>query len=110
VAQRVAVPEGTLALALSGYRRFKANAPAQPPSSDTMRITLVDGLTLLQEVAAWGNQDVALDAEWQAFDFRIDAAAYAGSEITLELVCDMGPEPASNFFFDDLSLIAECAP
>jgi hypothetical protein len=110
VSQSVTVPEGTLALVVSGYRRFISRETQPANFVDRMTIRFVRGLDALLELEAWGNQDASPETEWTFFSQRIAAEGYAGQELTLQLESAMGPTPDSNFFFDDLSLIAECTP
>jgi hypothetical protein len=110
VSQRVTVPDGTLALVVSGYRRFLSRTSQAGDFADRMTIRLVRGLDVVAELFEWGNQDASAEAEWEFFSQRIDAAPYLGVELTLQLESSTGPTPESNFFFDDLSLIAECTP
>lgn len=110
VSQTFTVPEGTLALVVSGYRRFISRETQPANFVDRMTLRFVRGLTTVRELEDWGNQDASPDAEWQLFSQRIDAAEYIGQELTFQLESSMGPTPDSNFFFDDLSLIAECTP
>jgi hypothetical protein len=110
VSQRVSVPDGTLALVVSGYRRFLSRESQAEDFADRMTIRFVRGLDVVDELFAWGNQDASSGAEWEFFSRRIDAAGYVGTELTLELESSTGATPESNFYFDDLSLIAECAP
>jgi hypothetical protein len=110
VSQRVTVPDGTLALVISGYRRFLSRESQAADFSDRMDISLVRGLDLVEELFTWGNQHASADAEWEFFSVRLDAAQYVATELTLQLESSTGATPESNFFFDDLSLIAECTP
>lgn len=110
VSQSVTVPEGTLALVVSGYRRFISRETQPANFVDRMTLRFVRGLDVVLELGDWGNQDASPDAEWVLFSQRIPAAEYVGQELTLQLESTMGPAPDSNFFFDDLSLIAECTP
>ena len=110
VSQTVTVPEGTLALVVSGYRRFISRETQPANFVDRMTLRFVRGLDVVLELEDWGNQDASPDAEWVLFSQRIPAADYVGQELTLQFESTMGPAPDSNFFFDDLSLIAECTP
>jgi hypothetical protein len=110
VSQTVTVPEGTLALVVSGYRRFISRETQPANFVDRMTLRFVRGLDIVRELEEWGNQDASPDAEWELFSQRIDAAEYIGQQLTLQLESSMGSAPDSNFFFDDLSLIAECTP
>jgi hypothetical protein len=110
VSQTFTVPEGTLALVLSGYRRFISKETQPANFVDRMTIRFVRGLDTVLELEEWGNQDAAPDAEWELFSQRIPAEPYVGQALTLQLESSIGPAPDSNFFFDDLSLSAECTP
>lgn len=110
LSQTVTVPVGTLALVVSGQRRFISRETQPANFVDRMTLRFVRGLETVLELEDWGNQDASPDAEWELFSLRIPAAEYVGQELTLQLESSMGPAPDSNFFFDDLSLIAECTP
>lgn len=110
VSQTVTVPEGTLALVVSGYRRFITRETQPTNFVDRMTLRFVRGLDTVLELEQWGNQDASTDADWELFSQRIPAADYVGQELTLQFESSMGPAPDSNFFFDDVSLIAECTP
>lgn len=109
LSQSVRLPPTTLAVLVTGYHRLRARRRV-PGAEDRMSIDLVRGLDVVENVFAWTHEDATPDAPWVFFSRRLEAAAYAGTTITLQLENTTGDSLESNFFFDDLSLIAECAP
>lgn len=106
LSQKVLLPAAATRVTLRGALRIQVFEPHT--IVDFLRATwVISG----QRIAVFEYDNGDATEDW--FDFAttpLDVRAYSGQELTLEIESEIGIGPGTNFFLDDLSLVAECSP
>lgn len=105
--QTVTIPQGTVALELSGYRWITTNENNTTPFDFVYIVLFTPQGQRLEELAAWNNQDSG--TAWSSFSYAA-TMPYAGQSVNLEFQVTTDGTYTSSFFMDTLALRATVCP